>query len=186
MGSLCLREQQLQRGEEGLAVVIIPLVRSLWWTGGLGVSPKSSTGRICVAVPFLGNTSSPDFAKWSIFPKAAQLFAAKTVLSPPDTQHFPGWINGQLFQEHMELPQPASLLLLSCVFIGVVFFSQKISFQPLTKPPEIRAKNSTDKKTNSIIIFLQAREIIARRALLLLPSPRKVLRAGAAALSGGA
>lgn len=70
--------------------------------------------------------------------------------------------------------------------LGLFFFSQKISFQPLTKPPEIRAKNSTDKKTNSIIIFLQAREIIARRALLLLPSPRKVLRAGAAALSGGA
>lgn len=78
----------------------------------------SSMGRICVAVAFLGNTSSPNFAKWSLFPKAAQLLAAKTVLSPPDTQHFPGWINGQLFQEHMELPHPASLLLLSRVFIG--------------------------------------------------------------------
>lgn len=140
MGSLCLREQQLQRGEEGLAVVIIPLVRSLWWTGGLGVSPESSTGRICVAVAFLGNTSSPDFAKWSIFPKAAQLFAAKTVLSPPDTQHFPGWINGQLFQEHMELPQPASLLLLSCVFIGVVFFFPKNFISTFNKTPRDPSK----------------------------------------------
>lgn len=117
--SLGLWEQQLQRGEEGVAVGIVHLVRSLCWPGGVGVGPESSAGRVCVGVAFWGNTSSPNFAKWSIFPKAAPLFAAKTVLSPPDTQHFPGWINGQLFQKHVELPPPASLLLLSHVFVGV-------------------------------------------------------------------
>lgn len=94
------------------------------------MSPESSMGRICVDVAFLDNTSSPNFAKWSIFPKAALLLAAKTVLSPPDTQHFPGWINGQLFQKHMELPSlPLSFccLVFSLVFFFLFFFENFIS-----------------------------------------------------------
>lgn len=99
---------------------IVHLVRSLCWPGGVGVGPESSAGRVCVAVAFWGNTSSPNFAKWSIFPKAAPLFAAKTVLSPPDTQHFLAGSMGNCSRNTWNFPRlPLSFC---CLVFSLGFF----------------------------------------------------------------
>lgn len=140
------------------------------------LAPETSADRISVGGAFLVNSNFPSFAKWGISPKAVPLLLpAKTVLSPSDTQRFTGWINGQLFQKHIELPQSGSR-----------FFFFFFLFSAFNKNPRDLNKNRKNKKTNSIMIFVKGREIISQPALLLLHSPRKVLRAEAISLSGGA
>lgn len=71
-------------------------------------------------------------------------------------------------------------------FFGFVLFFSFFFFSTFNKTPGDLSKNRKTKKTNSIIIFVKGREIISQPALLLLHSPRKVLRAEAVSLSGGA
>lgn len=58
-------------------------------------------------------------------------------------------------------------------------------FTGFVKAPRDASRNRKKKKTNSITIFVEGREMVSQPALLP-PSPRKVLRAEAISLAGSA